>query len=87
MMLWLIIPSLWSKLYQKEVCTQYRLKKGSVKIYVKEICKTRENLIFLKNGKNSKNCRNGSGMPEKKFRSRMMKRTSPLILLTKFSYP
>ena len=29
-----------------------------------ENVKLRENFIFLKNGKNSKNCRNGSGKPE-----------------------
>ena len=40
--------------------------------------KPMKNLIFLKNGKNSKNCRNGSGKPENFSRSRMTKRTSSL---------
>ena len=42
------------------------------------IIKPGKNLIFLKNGKNSKNCRNGSGKPENFSRSRMTKWTSPL---------
>ena len=35
-------------------------------------------LIFLKNGKNSTNCRNGSGKPKIFSRSRMTKQTSML---------
>ena len=35
--------------------------------------KLKKNLFFLKNGKNSKNCRNGSRKLENLSRSRMMK--------------
>ena len=35
---------------------------------------------FLKNGKNNKNCKNGSGKLEKSSRSQMMKQTSSLDL-------
>ena len=43
-----------------------------------EECKTWKNLIFLKNGKSSNNCRNGSGKPGKFSKYRMVKQTSPL---------
>ena len=42
------------------------------------IVKLGKNLIFLKNGKNNKNCYNGSGKPGIFYRSRMMKQTASL---------
>ena len=43
-----------------------------------ENVKPTKNFIFLKNGKNNKNCRNGSGKPKIFSKSRMTKHTSPL---------
>ena len=39
--------------------------------------KNGKNIIFLKNGKNNKNCHNGTRKPGKFSRSRMTKRTTP----------